>query len=30
LMIGPLDSDAAKIINETNSGYCFDYYEFFK
>jgi len=25
LMIGPLDSDAAKIINETNSGYCFDY-----
>ena len=27
LMIGPLDSDAAKIINETNSGYCFDYNE---
>mgnify|MGYP006174585921 FL=1 len=25
LMIGPIDSDAAKIIHETNSGYCFDY-----
>ena len=27
LMIGPIDSDAAKIIHETNSGYCFDYNE---
>ena len=25
IMIGPLDSDAAKIINDTSSGRCFDY-----
>jgi hypothetical protein len=25
IMIGPLDSDAAEIINNTSSGRCFDY-----
>ena len=30
IMIGPTDSDAAKIINETSSGKCFGYKDSFK